>query len=300
MYDGEQLLCEVDGSGTDAGEVRATSWWGADGLISRSYSPAGGGGYDRSYVWDTRGNIALQRGGGGSILQRTGGDAFGATGGSSDEPVATFAGQVGGYRDSETGLVLFGQRYYEPGTGSWITRDPVAEEGGINLYSYVKGNPTNFVDEDGLKPKKHSRLPISTLQKYFSVTGTPQQTKRVWNSLGIISKTNTGRKLINLLKSKNAVAEIRCNNIGLNQFVGNLGIDGYVDINLNPALQPKVLVQKGKKKYYEKFTIDVVIVHELGHRVGGINDVGANNMDNVNAWENPYRLEWGAAKRIKY
>ena len=150
LYDGEQLLCEVDGSGTDAGEVRATSWWGADGLISRSYSPAGGGGYDRSYVWDTKGNIALQRGGGGSILQRTGGDAFGATGGSSDEPVATFAGQVGGYRDSETGLILFGQRYYEPGTGSWITRDPIAEAGGINLYSYVTGNPTNFVDPDGL------------------------------------------------------------------------------------------------------------------------------------------------------
>ena len=150
LYDGDTLLCEVDGTGTDAGEVRATSWWGADGLVSRSYSPAGGGGYDRSYVWDTKGNIALQRGGGGSVLQRTGGDAFGATGGSSDEAVATFAGQVGGYRDSETGLVLFGQRYYDAGTGSWITRDPIAEAGGINLYSYVTGNPTNFVDPSGL------------------------------------------------------------------------------------------------------------------------------------------------------
>ena len=38
------------------------------------------------------------------------------------------------YYDSETGLVYYNQRYYDPQLGRWLSRDPIEEEGGLNLY----------------------------------------------------------------------------------------------------------------------------------------------------------------------
>jgi len=34
--------------------------------------------------------------------------------------------------------------------GRWISRDPIAEKGGLNLYAYVLNNPPRFVDPLGL------------------------------------------------------------------------------------------------------------------------------------------------------
>ncbi|WP_156481452.1 RHS repeat-associated core domain-containing protein [Microbulbifer thermotolerans] len=45
----------------------------------------------------------------------------------------------------------------------WLTRDPIAEAGGINIYGYVGGNPANWIDPLGL-------VDISYL-KVFTVQG---------------------------------------------------------------------------------------------------------------------------------
>ncbi|WP_196381608.1 DUF4329 domain-containing protein, partial [Ralstonia solanacearum] len=34
----------------------------------------------------------------------------------------------------------------------WVSRDPMGEKGGINLYSYVGGSPARYVDPYGLAP----------------------------------------------------------------------------------------------------------------------------------------------------
>ena len=42
--------------------------------------------------------------------------------------------------DSETGLIYYNYRYYNPNRGRWINRDPIEEEGGYNLYSFIKNH----------------------------------------------------------------------------------------------------------------------------------------------------------------
>lgn len=52
--------------------------------------------------------------------------------------------------DSESGLIYFGLRYYDPETFTWITPDPIGREGGPNLYAYVLNNPLLHFDRFGL------------------------------------------------------------------------------------------------------------------------------------------------------
>lgn len=52
--------------------------------------------------------------------------------------------------DQETGLIFFGRRHYDPESGRFITKDPLGDRDGPNLYAYVANNPLIFVDLYGL------------------------------------------------------------------------------------------------------------------------------------------------------
>jgi len=59
----------------------------------------------------------------------------------------TFTGQV---LDSETGLMLYRNRYYNTGLGRFVTRDPIGYEAGDNsLYRYVGNMPIMRLDPHG-------------------------------------------------------------------------------------------------------------------------------------------------------
>jgi RHS repeat-associated protein len=60
-----------------------------------------------------------------------------------------FGGQYGYYTDNETGLLCLTHRYYDPGTGKFINRDPIGYAGGENLYGFADGNPVNESDPSG-------------------------------------------------------------------------------------------------------------------------------------------------------
>jgi RHS repeat-associated protein len=52
--------------------------------------------------------------------------------------------------DKEVGLVCFGQRYYDPEVGRWISPDPVGNIDGPNLYVFARNNPMTYIDYFGL------------------------------------------------------------------------------------------------------------------------------------------------------
>ena len=56
------------------------------------------------------------------------------------------------YLDQETGLYYYGYRYYSPGMGRWLSRDPIGEFGGLNLYGFVGNRPISRIDPKGLFP----------------------------------------------------------------------------------------------------------------------------------------------------
>ncbi|NLX21214.1 MAG: RHS repeat-associated core domain-containing protein [Phycisphaerae bacterium] len=48
--------------------------------------------------------------------------------------------------DAETGLGYWGYRYYTPDLGRWMSRDPIEEQGGLNLYLFTQNQSPNMLD----------------------------------------------------------------------------------------------------------------------------------------------------------
>ena len=54
------------------------------------------------------------------------------------------------FYDPELDLVYYNYRHYSPTTARWLSRDPIEERGGLNLYAFCKNCITFFVDEKGM------------------------------------------------------------------------------------------------------------------------------------------------------
>jgi RHS repeat-associated protein len=59
-------------------------------------------------------------------------------------------GYAGMYHHWSSGFNLTPNRWYDSRTGRWLSRDPIAENGGTNLYGYVGGNSLSYADPSGL------------------------------------------------------------------------------------------------------------------------------------------------------
>src|SRR5947209_8714794 len=57
---------------------------------------------------------------------------------------------TGHYVHAPSGLYLALYRAYDSEVGRWVSRDPIAESGGMNLYAYIGNDPLNGADALGL------------------------------------------------------------------------------------------------------------------------------------------------------
>ena len=104
----------------------------------------------RFYLFDALGNARYLLDPNGNLLTTAAYTAYGTPIGT-PLPSTPFGwqGQAGCYTDAETVLVFMQARYYAPGLGRFVSRDPIGFAGGINLYAYCYGDPVNYADPDG-------------------------------------------------------------------------------------------------------------------------------------------------------
>ena len=99
----------------------------------------------------------------GNVVERETYAPFGGTIGSA----LTRYGFTGRELDSQTGLMFYRARWYDPGQGRFMIEDPIGYKSGPNLYSYVGNNPAGLVDSSGLDPDKPTPL-LSNQEGGFS------------------------------------------------------------------------------------------------------------------------------------
>ena len=130
---------DLSGSFQGAGGVGGLLYEKRNGAIYIPYQDAFGNimGY-----WDTNGVI---------VVEYTY-DAFGKTIAQSGSMADVFRHRFSTkYYDSETGFYYYGYRYYFPELRRWLSRDPLEEEGGENLYAFCMNSPLSFFDNFGGK-----------------------------------------------------------------------------------------------------------------------------------------------------
>lgn len=159
VFDGGLLVREtIEEIG---GTVKQTEYtWGKD--ISGSLDGAGGvGGLlavkidGATYVpiYDVGGNITGYCSSSGSVIAERNYSPFGQmiSARSDNDPLFRrlhfwFSTK---YLDLETGLYYFGGRFYSPFLCRWLNRDPIGEQGGLNLYAFCRNDPINNYDPNG-------------------------------------------------------------------------------------------------------------------------------------------------------
>jgi RHS repeat-associated protein len=102
--------------------------------------------YNRDHLGSVRDVLAVQNG---SRVAAFDYDAYGKPTQTSGRLSTDFR-YAGMFYLQEAGLYLTQYRVYDPNNGRWLSRDPIGENGGVNLYTYVGGNPLSWVDPLGL------------------------------------------------------------------------------------------------------------------------------------------------------
>src|SRR5271170_6280916 len=71
------------------------------------------------------------------------------------------------------GIYYLRNRYYSPGLGRFLSRDPSGIAGGVNLYAYASDDPTDFADPSGLGQGLDGAEPDASVYGYAGGIGSP-------------------------------------------------------------------------------------------------------------------------------
>jgi RHS repeat-associated protein len=153
FYNGNILLCEKDVTG----KLLKTYTNDNEGVIgfTRSVYDAVGTLHNKQrlyYLFNEQGSVTNITNEIGTPIQTYFYDPYGNILNVENDSINnfTFIGRFGGQKDWDTGFIQFKHRWYDANIGRWISRDPIGVKGGINIYNYVKNNPTNISDTKGL------------------------------------------------------------------------------------------------------------------------------------------------------
>jgi RHS repeat-associated protein len=157
-----QILEERVGASTAA---QRQFVWGErypDDLVLRDRDTDGNGSLDeRLYVQHDYFHPTAVSNTSGAVQERYGYDAYGLSRvmtpafGARSPSSYDWETRYGAYRwDSETGLYQVRHRYLHPTLGRWLSRDPIGEMDGVNIYVYVSDNSINRIDHLGLSGTK--------------------------------------------------------------------------------------------------------------------------------------------------
>ena len=159
-YDGlSRVVKIVEKTGNTINSTRKIVWHGqeklefrdaTDAVTQRNYAQGQYVGTTAYfYTRDDLGSIREMFTGGGTVVARYDYDPYGRS--------TTILGTTptdmnftGLYRHSKSNLDLAVYRAYDPDFGRWLSRDPIAERGGLNLYAYATNNPSVRTDPLGL------------------------------------------------------------------------------------------------------------------------------------------------------
>ena len=154
VYNGWNQIAEFSGTALSKSYV-----WGMD--LSGSMQGAGGVGgllavndTVATYfpIMDGNGNVSEYVDTTGTVVAHYEYDAFGqavASGTKADDFSHQFSTKQ---RDTETDLHYYGYRYYDSANGRWLGRDPIEENGGLNIYNFVNNDGVNSSDYLGMDP----------------------------------------------------------------------------------------------------------------------------------------------------
>ena len=148
IYDGLNVVQERDGQGDlVALYVRGVDMGGGiGGLLARVFDVG------TSFMhYDGHGNVVQLTEASGVVSGKYTYDAFGrmlsVTGGAAGLNPYRFS-----TKEHVGGLVYYGYRFYSPSLGKWINRDPIVEQGGVNLQLFLNNSPVNYIDHYGHIP----------------------------------------------------------------------------------------------------------------------------------------------------
>jgi RHS repeat-associated protein len=146
VYDGDNLALVFNGNTL---KQRYFYGPGVDQVLAEDNGAAGPTGV-RWALADHQGTIRDVTDANGNLLNHIRYDSFGKVV-SQSAPTAFFRfGYTGRETDTESGLMYYRARYYDPGVGRFISEDPLGFGGGdSNLYRYVFNNPINNNDPYG-------------------------------------------------------------------------------------------------------------------------------------------------------
>jgi RHS repeat-associated protein len=162
VYDGNRVIQERDANNTPtvvyprgidlSGTMEGAG--GIGGLLARSSTYSSGTGNWTNYAYyfaDANGNVTAMIDASQSLVASYRYDPFGNLISSSG---ALNAANVYRFSSKEyhavSGLYYYLYRFYDPGLQRWISRDPIGQRGGLNVYGFLSADPINYMDALGL------------------------------------------------------------------------------------------------------------------------------------------------------